>query len=952
MLFRSWLTFAIVIAIVQAALASLSVLQHDAIFSDLLRKRMLVMAQTVAASFQPFVNIGLPLSLARNGAELVARPLTIDSQIQAVYAVNPSGIIVHTTLDPRPRSIPRDVLRAMQLSDEIKWSLESSDQVYSGFNLKRGDTVVGAIIVAYPTERLAASSRAIKSATLKSALLIWFAFSALALLCLRLLLAAPERAVSELGALSPVEPAGDNARSAEPLPPANRSRIFGAAIERLSADLASAERQYLDAERSLSAFAAKDPPEESLASEPAAVVPSRQDPPISSSNPRSLARQVAGRLAPAAAAFIAISAVILGGLILRQVNESIAPELAGRTNLIGTIVSDNVQRAVGAGVPLSNLVGAETYFGDMLDQLPEVAYVAVATGGIVLEAGERIDPYLAPPRERKGVRSHPIIYEGEEIAYVVIDIDPAFITKRFRDVFLDISVVVFVTVLLAFEITLLLTSRSMTAALDRLQRLAAFQAAGDFSKRVSFTARGAIDRVAEGLVERADRLRSLYAEAVQATSGQHPTVADLETTGSRYRLNLSQTQTLRFSYFTDIRLALFLFAAADELPLSFLPIYTRAAGNPLPWLDESVVISLPLAGYLVAILFATPYSRTLAERVGRQRLMLIAAAPTLLAHVGLYFATTVAEIVLWRTVTGFGYALVTLACQDYVIDTAPPGERDRSLGMYSTVLFAGVFCGTALGGVLADRFGQANVFLLSAALIGISAILVFSFVPPAAPPQSADRGRFPAIMPVLRNRPFAALVFGIAIPMNVVLQAFISYLVALTLDSLGSSVADIGRTLMLYFIGIAAVGSLSGRLADIRISPPVAALSGQLIASVSLVPIVFWPDQVTMVVAVLGAGIGHGFIRTAQISVAIDLCESDEATLDQTSALVAMRTLERGGSILGLLAIAAVAGFLGYIGAIAVVAVWSMIGALLFLPFVARSAFAQKAWDSRPNHTA
>ena len=44
MLFRSWLMFAAVIAVVQGILALLSSLQHDALFSDLLRKRVAVIA--------------------------------------------------------------------------------------------------------------------------------------------------------------------------------------------------------------------------------------------------------------------------------------------------------------------------------------------------------------------------------------------------------------------------------------------------------------------------------------------------------------------------------------------------------------------------------------------------------------------------------------------------------------------------------------------------------------------------------------------------------------------------------------------------------------------------------------------------------------------------------------------------------------------------------------------
>jgi MFS family permease len=567
--------------------------------------------------------------------------------------------------------------------------------------------------------------------------------------------------------------------------------------------------------------------------------------------------------------------------------------------------------------------------------LPEVAYIAVATGRIVLEAGERIDPYLAPPRARKEVRSHPIMHEGEEIAYVIIDIDPAFITERFRNVFLDLGVIALVTILIAFEIMILLTSRSLTAAFDRLQHLAALQAAGDFSKRVPVAARGVIEGIAALLIERAETLNALFAaclaNAAAATDARRLR-GDLEAIGRRFHLSREGPANLRFPYFTDLRLALFLFAAADELPLSFLPLYTRAASNPWGWLDQSVVISLPLAGYLVAILIATPYTRTASARLGHRRLLVLAALPTLAAHVGLYLATTVPEIVLCRTVTGFGYALVTLACQDYVLDIVAKDQRDSSLGRFGTVLFGGTFCGTALGGVLADRLGQSTVFLVSAGLIVVSALLIARFLSPV----DAGTGVAPArrgltrLFAPLRDRRFAALVFGIAIPANVLLQAYISYLVALTLDALGASTADIGRTLMLYFLAIAVVGPLAGRAAETRLPVTAIALVGALLSGAALLTGVLWPSQLAIAGAVLGAGIGHGMARGAQVSIAMTIAETDLADLGPDVVLAALRTLERGGSIVGLLGIALVAGVAGYAGAALAVSIWVLGGAALY----------------------
>ncbi|CAN7707115.1 MFS transporter [Mesorhizobium sp. LjNodule214] len=937
MLLRSWITFSAVIGLLQAVVGLLSVLQHDAVLSDLLRQRISVIAQTTATSFKPIIDLGLPLSMIRNGDAIVARALEIDDQVKAVHALNPSGIILYTTDASRPKEVPHEVLQAMQLSRSVKWSTETATQIYSGFNVVgRDGATSGAVVVAYPKDRLEAASQAIVRKVVRTALLIWAAFSAISYLLLNLLLRTPQRRLARLENVVRGEPDAEigtdsNLRSSGP--GAFWRDLFGPQIRQLGANLSDARQQYDEASRELGAFASPVAEDRRPEGDDTLVATGPTAETEIAANPlRSLARQIASRLAPLAAVLMVSSALILGVITLGNVNRSIEPEMSARTNLIATVVGEDVQRALATGVPLDGLVNAEGFFADMLKQLPEIAYVAVATGRVVLEVGERIDPYLAPPRERKGVRSHPIMHNGEEIAYVVIDVDPAFISKKFLDVFLDMGVVVVVAVLIAFEIMVLMSSRSLTAALDRLQRLAAMQAAGDFSKRVVVGARTAIDRAAQILVERTEGLSAQFATAWQGVDGSEARGARLATLQARYGLSLNGPATLRFSYFTDLRLALFLFAAADELPLSFMPLYTRAARNPFPWLSESVLISLPLAGYLLAIVLVSPFSRPLARWLGPRRLLILAAAPTIAAHLWLYWATSVPEIVASRTILGVGYAFVTLACQDYVIDNTPRDERDRSLGMFSTVLFGGIFCGTALGGVLADRLGKANVFLLSATFVLVSALLIFSLVADTASRNDGPRAKAarPPLLASLRNWHFAALVFGIAIPGNICLQAFISYLVALTLDSLGASPADIGRTLMVYFLAIALVSPLAGRAAERGIPVTAVALSGGILCGISLLTAAVWPSQIAIFLAVLGSGIGSGMVRGAQVSLSMSIAETELKHLGADAVLGALRTVERFASIAGLLMVAAVAGLYGYAVATATAATLALGGAMLF----------------------
>jgi predicted MFS family arabinose efflux permease len=619
------------------------------------------------------------------------------------------------------------------------------------------------------------------------------------------------------------------------------------------------------------------------------------------------------------------------------VKQSIEPEIANRTTLMGTVINQNIQRAVNAGVPLAKLVGAERYFGNFLREFPEVAYIGVATGRIILEAGKRQSDVYGPRRSSKDVVAYPIKSGGEQIGYIIIDVDTGYIAREFENVLLDLAVVALVAILLAFEVLVVMMSVSLTGPFNRLQQLVTLQATGDFSKRIESRGKLAVDQMGAFLSERAERLHHAFARALATIT---PGVDDdrsrtLDGLKSRFGLSSHRPRLMVFSYLNDIRLPLFLFAAADELPLAFFPLFTRAADNPLSWLDLGVVISLPLAGYLLAIMAGSPYARPLAAHFGHRKLILLAVVPNLAAHVGLYLSTNVIEIVLFRTIAGFGYAIVTLACQDYVLDLVPKEQRTRSLGIYSGVLFAGIFCGTAMGGVLADRLGYDVVFLVSAALVFISGLLVYRLLPSQRLAQttgivSAER-RPASIWAPLRSHRFSTLVFGIAIPANVLMQAFISYLVALYLNELGASVADTGRTLMVFFLMIALMGPATARLTDGRFDPAVVAVLGAIVSGLALLMGAGWGSQLGIFMAVWIAGIGHGMVRGPQVSVAMSIAEADLAHLGSNAVLGSLRTLERGGSIIGLVLVALFSSYYGYAAAIGAIGVWVLVGAAVYV---------------------
>lgn len=921
MLRRIWLALVGVLATVLGVMGVLSVLQHDAVLSRLIQERLAVIAETTAASFRPVIDLGLPISTIRNADDVLRGAMDIDSTASGITVFHQTGVVVHATGVATREPVGRDILLAQSLSTSDRWAARRGDELVSGVTLRAtSGASIGGILVSADSAGFEARSRDMTYRIAAATTVVFLLFSALTLMVLRLWLGGVIRGLERLERLSDGfsrDPVGLHGTST--VVPAPDYGFLSAEIVRLEEQLGNAYGNFRAAWRKLAGLAGGEP----LAEDRSALDASAPRTALALVPGASLSNTLARALTPWVAALILGSTLALGAFVHGEVKRSFEPEFASRTELIGAVANRTVQRVVDAGVPLTQLVGAESYFDDLLAHFPEVSYFGVATGRIVYEAGARQNTLFAPARARKDVPTFPITAGDEQIGYIIVDANPEYFALQFRDMLLDFGVLVLVVMLLAFQIMTLVMSRSLTAPFMQLQHLAGLQAAGDFSKVIATEGTTAIDRLGRTLSDYAVHLQTAYA-AVARRLGPTGRASELRELGARFHLRGGQPDRLQFSYLNDVRLPLFLFAAADELPLAFFPLFTRGAENPFTWLDAGVVISLPLAGYLVAIVFGSPLARPLADRWGHRRLLLLAIAPAVIGHVGLYFSTSVVEIILYRSLAGFGYAIVTLTCQDYVLDVVAPGERHRALGLFTAAMFSGIFAGTALGGVLADRLGQDTVFAVSAALVVISGLLTYRLIPPRPASDPARAGAsgayFPPIWRPLASARFSALVFGLAVPANIVLQGFICFLVALHLDALGASPAGIGRILMTYFLAIIFVCPVAPHLLERRLDATGLGLIGAVISGVSLCAIAIWPSQLAMLIAVAGAGIGHGLVRDTQVAVAMEIAERELAHLGPGAVLGALRTLERLGSIAGLVLIALLASLFGYAAAIGALA--------------------------------
>lgn len=559
-------------------------------------------------------------------------------------------------------------------------------------------------------------------------------------------------------------------------------------------------------------------------------------------------RPLQGRLVAGISVLLVIGVIVFGALIIQDFNGALEPELEKRAALIGATVRDDVERALQLEIPLTELRGMDAYFDVLLDDFPELDYLAIRdssdrivhAGGAIPPAAYDLESAIAPtgstPVGDSLVSRFALAADEETLGSVDVGVDSGFVRSKLEDLALDMAVLLIVALVAVYELTLFV-GRRIPGAADE-------------------------------------------SESMQRASGA-----------------------------ADIRLVLFLFVVGEELSKSFLPQFILAADNPFPDLDPAVAVSLPIMAFLLTLAVASPFADRLSHAFGHRGLFLLGVGAAAVSNLGMVFATDLVQIIGLRALTGVGYAFATIACLEYLLQRMPDSDRGRTVGVFVAVVIGATFAGTALGGILADRLGYGAVFAIGFVLVLTTGVLALRLMRPSESSEEREAAAFTIrdVRHVLRQPKLLALLAGVTVPMNVLVAAFLWYLVPLTLAAEGSGAAAIARTLMLYYLVILLAGPLVVRFGDRYLRPPAMVGLGSLIAGAILLLPASDATAVTVSIAVIVVGFGHAAVRGPQITLALDIAETEMDEGGRAATLAAMRSLERLGSLVGLLFVALLA---------------------------------------------
>jgi MFS family permease len=385
-----------------------------------------------------------------------------------------------------------------------------------------------------------------------------------------------------------------------------------------------------------------------------------------------------------------------------------------------------------------------------------------------------------------------------------------------------------------------------------------------------------------------------------------------------------------------IRAPLFAFIIAEELTRSYLPSYVKELLVPVAGLSPQVVIGLPIMLFMLIVALGQPYLGGWSERVGRRTAMLLGAMVATAGFGLSALAYNLYDFLLWRSLCAFGYAMVFVAAQGYVLDRTDASNRATGFALFIGAIMVATVCGPSIGGILADNIGYRASFAISAVMAFISILAIWRLPREDVRDPNRRASRAPTmreILALVTSARFMTLTGLAAMPAKIILTGLCFYLVPLYIVSIGSTQAMAGRLLMVYAVMMVLIVPLSAGLSDASMRRERYVSWGLIISGVSgLLMLLATPENSVLVLfgVVALLGIGQALSIAAQSALVGERCREEIARFGDDAVYGVYRLLERIGNALGPLAASMLVVAWGYLGAFVALSAFVFVCGLLF----------------------
>lgn len=622
---------------------------------------------------------------------------------------------------------------------------------------------------------------------------------------------------------------------------------------------------------------------------------------------------------------------------LRVVRSESVPELQRKSATVATTLNREILRAVEVGVPLDHLVGMPDFLHEAIAPHVEFRYAAFTdAGGKVRYATPGVSEATLPtalegPLERGSVihSSYKVESGGTVLGILHIGVDAEYFAKKLTDIVFDIGITLMASLLITFEVILILVALSVTIPINGITTVIRRGIQGRFDYVVDSSAGGEMGRFIRALNNTVLAINAQCRTMASRLGGTPP--IDEAASGPR---RFWAASTLH------IRLPVFIFFFAAELPRSFLPLFAKDLYQPLWGLPEGLVIALPMSGFMLTAVLLTPVAGSLVARFGCRGTFVLGLIPSAIGFVMIGMSTSLLDMTIWRCVNAAGLAMVSMASLGYIADVTTEQTRAQGMASYLGAYVAAGVCGTAIGAIIAERIGFGPVFFISAVAAMLAAALIYYFLPQDrghGMKRTSTRGYF---LQVLTNPSLMALQLLFALPIQVLTFGYMFFVAPFLLREVGLTQSEIGRVIMTYYLAIILVGPVAARWADKlgRFQPFI--IFGAIISGASAVVLLQYSSMWVVVGSSVALGIASAVGTPAAGGMLLKICAEQFPHVPSGGIIGVYRIIERSGGVAGPLLASWLAASYGYAEASGMIGAAVLAAGLLYAaltPFMDRS---------------
>ena len=297
----------------------------------------------------------------------------------------------------------------------------------------------------------------------------------------------------------------------------------------------------------------------------------------------------------------------------------------------------------------------------------------------------------------------------------------------------------------------------------------------------------------------------------------------------------------------------------------------------MPLLALSMGVSYGTVGVAVAasglgMLVADVPSGIAVRVFGHKRTMLLGGGLTLVAALAIIQVESIAELIIYRLVSGAGLALWTTSRHTYLIDLLRSERRGRGSAIMGGIYRLTAVIGPLVGGFAADSFGLRAPFAIYAVLAFVAMVMVFLFVP------GRERGlttaameERPSLVEVLKAHYGSLLRAGPAYVCVQVVRSARNLLVPLYgAEVVGLSASGIGLISSISYAADLIMVYPAGMIMD-RWGRKYASVPSFLVQSVALALLPLVDSLATLLAVATLMGFGNGIGAGAMITLGADL---------------------------------------------------------------------------------